>query len=119
VKTKKEKHKHIPRLAEKKGETKSISSLPAGRQGLLIAAATVILIITYFSLSPSLKCEFTNWDDPRYVLENPLLKSTKPANLWQIIKTKEVSLNYHPLTIISLAFDYEKAGLEKSMHFSA
>jgi len=113
VKTKKEKHKHIPRLAEKKGETKSISSLPAGRQGLLIAAATVILIITYFSLSPSLKCEFTNWDDPRYVLENPLLKSTKPANLWQIIKTKEVSLNYHPLTIISLAFDYEKAKLDK------
>jgi len=113
-KDKKEKHRHVPRQPEKK------EAMPAGRQEtkattLLLAAAVALIIVavTYISFSPSLKCDFTNWDDPRYVLENPLLKSTKASNLWEIIKTKEVSLNYHPLTIISLAFDYSKAKLDK------
>lgn len=82
---------------------------------LLISAfiLLLILIITYSSFSPSLQCDFTNWDDPRYVLENPLLKSTQSKNIKEIFKTKEVSLNYHPLTIWSLAIDYQTAKLDK------
>jgi tetratricopeptide (TPR) repeat protein len=109
----------------KKEKTKQVSHTPNPQKAkpeqkksnttLLIAALTlaVVLIITYVSFSPSLKCDFTNWDDPRYVLENPLLKSTKSENIKEIFKTKEVSLNYHPLTIWSLAMDYQKAKLDK------
>ncbi len=106
-KDKKEKHKHIPQQQKKTEEKKNSS--------LIIAAlvALVIVAITYIAFSPSLRCDFTNWDDPRYVLENPLLKSTKAENIKAIFKTKEVSLNYHPLTILSLAMDYTKAKLDK------
>ncbi len=106
-KDKKEKHKHVPNPPKK---TEQKSNTP-----LIIAAvvALIIVAITYIAFSPSLRCEFTNWDDPRYVLENPLLKSTKSENIKEIFKTKEVSLNYHPLTIISLAMDYSKAKLDK------
>jgi tetratricopeptide (TPR) repeat protein len=109
---KKEKTKnvpHTPNPQKAKPEQKKSST------ALLIAALTltVILIITFISFSPSLKCDFTNWDDPRYVLENPLLKSTKSENIKEIFKTKEVSLNYHPLTIWSLAIDYQKGKLDK------
>lgn len=105
---KKKKGKHAPHQPKlQTEETKKPSLLiPA-----LVAVA--ILVITYFSFSPSLNCEFTNWDDPRYVLENPLLKSTSTENIKTIFKTKEVSLNYHPLTIISLAFDYSKGKYDK------
>ena len=100
---------HTPNQQKAKPEAKKRNS------AILIAALTlaVVLIITYISFSPSLKCDFTNWDDPRYVLENPLLKSTKSENIKEIFKTKEVSLNYHPLTILSLARDYQKAKLDK------
>ena len=100
---------HTPNQQKAKPEAKKSST------ALLIAALTlaVVLIITYVSFSPSLKCAFTNWDDPSYVLENPLLKSTNSENVKEIFKTKEVSLNYHPLTILSLAMDYQKAKLDK------
>ncbi|MGE0636059.1 MAG: tetratricopeptide repeat protein [Bacteroidia bacterium] len=109
----------------KKQKTKNIPPTPNPQKAkpeqkksstaLLVAAFILflVLIITYASFSPSLKCDFTNWDDPRYVLENPLLKSTKSENIKEIFKTKEVSLNYHPLTILSLAMDYQKAKLDK------
>ncbi|MCG3165216.1 MAG: hypothetical protein POELPBGB_00978 [Bacteroidia bacterium] len=110
---------------EKKEKTKNVQHTPNPQKAkpeqkkssirLLTSALVlfIILCITYISFSPSLKCDFTNWDDPRYVLENPLLKSTKSENIKEIFKTKEVSLNYHPLTIWSLALDYQKAKLDK------
>lgn len=109
---KKEKTKNIPHTPN---QQKAKPEAKKSNSAILIAALTlaVVLIITYISFSPSLKCDFTNWDDPRYVLENPLLKSTKSENIKEIFKTKEVSLNYHPLTILSLAMDYSKAKLDK------
>ncbi len=112
-KEKRKEQKHIPKVETqqkgKKTEQKNIFSA----QFLAAGVALVVVIFTYISFSPSLKCDFTNWDDPRYVLENHLLKSTKWENIKTIFKTKEVSLNYHPLTIISLAMDYQKAKLDK------
>lgn len=97
-----------PQAKPKKTDTASKTPVLAA-----LALAVLIVVITYISFSPSLRCEFTNWDDPRYVLENPLLKSVKWENIKTIFKTKEVSLNYHPITIVSLAIDYSKAKLEK------
>lgn len=109
---KKQKTKNTPPTPN---QQKAKPEAKKSNSAILIAALTlaVVLIITYISFSPSLKCDFTNWDDPRYVLENPLLKSTKSENIKEIFKTKEVSLNYHPLTILSLAMDYQKAKLDK------
>lgn len=71
----------------------------------LLAAAVAIL--TYIAFMPSLKNEFTNWDDPTYVTENPMVQNSKTQ--WSEIFSKPVSLNYHPLTMLTLAWNYQSA----------
>jgi tetratricopeptide (TPR) repeat protein len=71
---------------------------------LMWVCISAITAITYFVFSPSLQNDFTNWDDPAYVLENPLVT----ADSVQVVKMLEtpVSGNYHPVTILSLALNY-------------
>ncbi len=54
---------------------------------------------------------FTNWDDILYVTSNKLLHSLSPEGLKAIFTTPVVS-NYHPVTILSLALNYQLFGLE-------
>ena len=70
----------------------------------------IILAITFITFYPSIHNGFTNWDDPAYVLDNPIITSFSLDNLRQIF-TRPVSLNYHPLTMLSLAIDYHYSGL--------
>ena len=37
-------------------------------------ALFVMLLVTFVALSPSLTNGFTNWDDERYVVANPLIQ---------------------------------------------
>lgn len=77
--------------------------------------AVAIVVITYITFSPSLKNEFTNWDDPTYVTDNPLVvNNTVPINE---IFTTPVSLNYHPVTILSLAWNYQNDKLNPRGYF--
>lgn len=62
-------------------------------------------ILTFIVFFPSLKCEFTNWDDGTYVTENPMIWKLDATAIKEIFSTP-VSLNYHPLTMLSLAIDY-------------
>ncbi len=60
-----------------------------------------ILILTFISFYPALKCEFTNWDDNVYLNENPLIASLSSVNVKTIFSTERpVLLNYPPLTIL-------------------
>ena len=59
---------------------------------------------------PTLGFEFLNWDDPWYVVNNPLIRSWHPANLWGIA-TEVVSRNYAPVTIFSFLVDHTVWGL--------
>ncbi len=59
---------------------------------------------------PVMRFEFVNWDDPWYVLKNPLITSWHPTNLWRI--ATEISVkNYAPLTTLSLLIDHTLFGL--------
>lgn len=72
------------------------------------------LLITYFSFSPALssKKEFTNWDDPMYVTEQPLITSLSKENIKLLFKPEtQVALNYHPITMLSLAMNYSNSKL--------
>lgn len=74
-----------------------------------------ILLITYICFSPALtdKKEFTNWDDPGYVTEQPLVKKLSKENIKTLFKPEtQVMLNYHPLTMISLAVNYHFSKLK-------
>jgi tetratricopeptide (TPR) repeat protein len=48
---------------------------------------------------------FTDWDDPFYATDQPLIQDLSPAGLTTIFSTF-VEGNYHPLTMTSLAVDY-------------
>lgn len=76
-----------------------------------------IIILTYIAFSPSLKNGFTNWDDNVYVAENSLITSLSGANLKKVFRPEnDVSNNYHPVTILSLAIDYKLSGYNPKIY---
>ncbi len=69
-----------------------------------------ILLLTIVAFYPSLTCKFVHWDDQAYVSESELIKSLSFENIKRIFSFKSVvALNYHPITILSLAIDYKFA----------
>ncbi len=70
----------------------------------------IIALITYFVFSPSLQNDFTNWDDEFYVTASPMVISDH-IQLDKILVTP-VASNYHPLTILSLALNYQSSKLD-------
>lgn len=56
-------------------------------------------------MMPSLSNSWVNWDDPAYVLENPLLDDFSLIGISSIFNATEVKGAYHPLTILSYSLD--------------
>lgn len=77
-----------------------------------------ILLITFLTFKPGLKNEFTNWDDPRYVTEDPIIKQEVAPNLKAFFSRDQMAQtgNYHPFTMISLAWEYGKVQLEPYLY---
>ena len=109
---------------QKNQQTKQASkpvelSLKKNNNQLFIIAG--ILLITFICFFPALNKtkEFTNWDDPVYVVnlaDKPVIKVQPQIERLdgEHIKTmfntnNDVSLNYHPLTMLSLAVNYKFA----------
>jgi protein O-mannosyl-transferase len=81
---------------------------PPQRSWLAIVSLLGLVAAVY---SPVAGFGFVNWDDPWYVLKNPLLESWHPTNLWRIATEMSVK-NYAPLTIFSLLVDRTLFGLD-------
>ena len=94
MKTKKQSKKSAPKAAEKSFKPK-----------YLWVAAALVLMVTLIAYFPTLNNKFTNWDDPVYVTENEGIRNLSGDHL-KAIFTEPVSLNYHPLTMFSLAVNY-------------
>lgn len=74
-----------------------------------------VLILTGVSFLPMFANGFTNWDDDIYVASNRLLRGPD----WNAIFTEPSASNYHPLTIITLAFNYAISGTDPFLyHFT-
>jgi tetratricopeptide (TPR) repeat protein len=95
------------RSAPQPPATDAASMARPASPGALVLAAFLLVVVTFVVYAPSLDNGFTNWDDPVYVHENPLLVN---PDLGAILRTP-VSGNYHPLTILSLAWNYKISGL--------
>jgi len=120
---KKSAQKNIPskqadhRKQQQKGFGKNSKDFPDKKRQWL--ALAVLAVVTFAVFYPSLECEFTNWDDGTYVTENPMIwklngetvknifinPNKKDSDPWYMYFSP-VSLNYHPLTMLSLALDY-------------
>jgi hypothetical protein len=82
----------------------------------------LLIIITWVLYSGSLNNQLTTWDDKNYINENTFIRSTKTDSLKALFHPNVqdggfIMGNYHPLTIISYAYDYKKGGLDpRSYH---
>jgi len=73
----------------------------------LAGAAAVICLLVYLR---ALSCDFINWDDPLYVVENPAIRLLD----WQFVREAFITTYmgwWMPLTWISFAIDYHFWGL--------
>ncbi|MEP7170205.1 MAG: tetratricopeptide repeat protein [Bacteroidota bacterium] len=64
-----------------------------------------ILVLTFIVFFPILDNTLTNWDDPTYLNDNPLIRSLSGANIKKIF-TEIYFGNYQPLHIFSYAIEY-------------
>ena len=70
----------------------------------LLSLATPALL-TLLCFLNAIGNDFTNWDDPSYVVDNELIRSVSITSIKEMFSTFLVG-NYHPLTVLSLAIDY-------------
>lgn len=68
-----------------------------------------ILIVTLFVYFQSLSFDFVNWDDDYYVINNLEVTNPTMENLVSFF-TQGNTANYHPITMLSLAFNYVLGG---------
>jgi tetratricopeptide (TPR) repeat protein len=104
--------KNRQKLDQRRTRTAAAGPSVAGSQGWLAPAVLALILvatfITYLPVFDSAK-EFTNWDDPAYVTEQPLVRSLDKENISRMFDTDtRVAANYHPLTMLSLAIDYDR-----------
>jgi len=78
---------------------------------MLWVVAAVLAAAAFAAYLPSLDSEFINWDDNKYVTENPQVQQ---GLTWSTVKwafgTSFVASNWHPLTWLSHAADVEIFG---------
>jgi protein O-mannosyl-transferase len=90
----------------------AVKKLSREKKTSLLPWILLVMGITALCLSPMLKNGFTNWDDEFYVIKNQLLRGPD----WKGIFSQPVVGNYHPLTIITLAFNYGLTQLDASSY---
>ncbi len=74
-------------------------------------AAAICLAVAAAALFPTLLNDFTTWDDPQYVLDNPLVRSLSPGSVLTLFTTPEYAGNYHPVTLLAVAVQYALFGV--------
>jgi len=107
------KHKKSVARSEKKAQAAAGHGKKAEDKGFPVGWMLALLAFTGALFSPILGNEFTNWDDPFYVLDNPLLRGPDVKGIF----TRPVVSNYHPLTVLSLALNYRLSGLSPFSYF--
>lgn len=87
---------------------------PSAKQATLLALG--LAIATFAVYSPVLQCQFVNYDDNHYVTENLRVRSglTWSTLRWAVASTEQA--NWHPLTWISHALDYQFFALNPAAH---
>jgi protein O-mannosyl-transferase len=65
----------------------------------------IILTLTFIVFLPSLNNKFSNWDDPKYVYQNPTIQEFNKENVREMCFGYHEG-HYHPLAMFSLAMDY-------------
>lgn len=82
---------------------------------IVILAALSVAVITFPVYLPSLRNEFVNWDDNRYIYDNVFIRGLDTGFFkWAFLDF--YMANWHPLTWISHALDFALWGLDPLGH---
>jgi len=81
----------------------------------ILTSIFLILIITFIAFYPSLRNDFTNWDDNMYVTHNELIRDLSWQNIQKIFTSFYYTL-YLPLTMLSYTLEYHFFGLAPSAY---
>jgi tetratricopeptide (TPR) repeat protein len=84
--------------------------MTAPRKRAFTAALTVFLACLVLYL-PAFRCGFVNFDDPEYVLLNPVIRELTPGSIAAMFGQAHVGW-WMPLTWLSLAVDYHFWGVD-------
>jgi protein O-mannosyl-transferase len=71
----------------------------------IVFSGVLILISAFIAFSPCLKNGFVNWDDDRYVTENPVVRDLSLDGIKEVFSSFYVS-NYQPLTMLSYLAEF-------------
>lgn len=74
------------------------------------------LVLTFLVLIPTLRNEWTNLDDPIYILDNQLIRDLSWDGIRRMFTTSHVNGSYNPVVLLSWALDYSFAGLDPSLY---
>ena len=94
---------------EQKNNTTSKS-----RNTFIIVAVVLLIAIPTFIYKNSLNNQFTRWDDDAYITENTGIRTLHGDSLSITFKntmSSYVKGNYHPLTMLSYCWEYNKSKL--------
>ena len=94
----------------------NIANLISGRVLGMIGGLSLMLAITYIAFIPALDNEFLSWDDQFYITHNPLIQHPSSES-FKTLLTQVVSLNYHPITMLSLWANAAISGIESAHPF--
>ena len=81
-----------------------------------ILMAAGIALLTWLFFKVCLDNQLTNWDDPGYIKDNPLIKDVSAEGIKNIF-SNPVMGNYHPLTILSYAIEYSYVQLKQECYY--
>lgn len=60
-----------------------------------------LVAVTYFAFKGGFQNTFVNWDDNVYILTNQIIQNPSMGHIGKIF-TSSLSLNYHPVTVLTL-----------------
>lgn len=72
-----------------------------------ILLPAILLVITFIAYLPVFQNGISTWDDDAYITHNPLIYSLDLKEIF----SGSVMGNYHPMTILALAVEYQLFGL--------
>jgi Flp pilus assembly protein TadD len=83
---------------------------------LIATTCAALVVLTWLVFGQTLGHEFVNFDDHKYVYENPHVIAGLTAEGVQSAFTEKVSSNWHPLTMLSHMLDAQLFGLHPGWH---
>src|SRR5579863_1378499 len=95
----------------------NLETVKKSNRVLLWVLPLCIALLTFFCYHYSLRNQFTNWDDQRFITQNIFIKSFSGANLKMMLFHDVTKDYFNPLTILSYAVNYHFSGLSPESYY--